>query len=109
MWKKWILESYLEIKESWICKGKVNGHKRLRSKNRARPPGGREAVWRGRGAEPGSHLADSPWGFIRGSISLQTSRVPKKFVFIVTSPLMWKGVGSSTFRVKENRVSGVEM
>lgn len=29
--------------------------------------------------------SDSPWGFIRGSNSVHTSRVPKKFVFIVTS------------------------
>lgn len=27
----------------------------------------------------------SPWGFTRGSSSVQTSWVPKKFVFIVTS------------------------
>lgn len=31
------------------------------------------------------HLSDSPWGFIRGSSSMQTARVPKKFVFIAAS------------------------
>jgi hypothetical protein len=28
---------------------------------------------------------DLPWGFIRGSSSVQIFRVPKKLVFIVTS------------------------
>jgi hypothetical protein len=80
-----MLESYLKIKKSCVCKEKVNGHKRIEIKGLSSASQWQRGCAVGRGAEPGSHLADSPWGFIRGSSSLQTSRVPKKFVFIVTS------------------------
>lgn len=62
-----MLESYLKIKKSCVCKEKVNGHKRIEIKGLSSASQWQRGCAVGRGAEPGSHLADSPWGFIRGS------------------------------------------
>lgn len=107
-WKEWILESSLKVKEVDMQERDSMATEELRSKSRATLQMSERQCREGEGLSP-EILPDSPWGFIRGSSSLQTFWVPKKLVFIVTSAWMWKGVGSSALRGKENQVSWVKM
>ena len=45
--------------------------------------------------------SDSPRLFIRGKSSVHTSRVPRMFVFMVTSAWIAIGMGSPTFRIEK--------